>query len=867
MTSETVRPVRIIDEMRNSYLDYAMSVIVSRALPDVRDGLKPVQRRILHSMDELAMRPGTAYKKSARLVGEVMGKYHPHGDSPVYDAMVRMAQDFSMRYTLVDGQGNFGSVDDDPPAAMRYTEARLSPIAQELLVDIDQDTVDFSPNFDGSLNEPVVLPARLPNLIVNGSSGIAVGMTTSIPPHNLTEICDAILHLIDNPEATIDELMQIVPAPDFPTGAIIRGQQGIREAYETGKGRAVVRARMESEEMARGGRYQLVVTEIPYQVNKASLVQKIAMLAKERKIEGISEVRDESDRHGMRVVIELRRDAQVQRVMNNLYKHTALQSAFYINMLALVDGQPRTLPLNSILQEFIDHRIVITRRRSEFEMRKAQARVHILEGLLKAIDDLDNAIQLIRNAADVEAARLALMERYTLDEEQAQAILEMQLRRLAALERKRIEDEFKQLNKRIAELQALLADPSKVLVVVADETRKLKEKFGDERRTEVSAQEAGDFTNEDLIPHEEIVVTLSQRGYLKCVPADTYRRQHRGGKGVRGQTTREDDVIHDHLVADSHDSLLFFTNTGRVYKKKVYDLGKHKDSSRQSRGTPLVQEIDIQPNESVQAILDVSSFDGGEDILFATRMGQIKRMSLSDLAKINRNGKKTIRLDDGDQLISVRIASESDDVIMVSRQGMSILFPAEQIRRSSRIAGGVRGMRLREDDIVVAMEVVEEDSALLVISERGYGKPTSIENYRRRSRDGTSRTQSRGGSGLRTFNITSKSGPVATARVVTEGEDIMIISQKGQVTRTNLSELREKSRRTQGVSIVSLPDDDIVVSITSMDPKARHARDTKPRPAAGREELVVDAEAISSNGHEAISENGHLPGEDLQEEG
>ena len=486
MTSETIRPVRIIDEMRNSYLDYAMSVIVARALPDVRDGLKPVQRRILHSMDELAMRPGTAYKKSARLVGEVMGKYHPHGDSPIYDAMVRMAQDFSMRYTLVDGQGNFGSVDDDPPAAMRYTEARLSPIAQELLVDIDQDTVDFSPNFDGSLNEPVVLPARLPNLIINGSSGIAVGMTTSIPPHNLSEICDAILHLIDSPEATIDDLMEIVPAPDFPTGAIILGQQGIREAYETGRGRAVVRARMEAEEMARGGRYQLVVSQIPYQVNKASLVQKIAMLAKERKIDGISEVRDESDRHGMRVVIELRRDAQVQRVMNNLYKHTALQSAFYINVLALVDGQPRTLPLNTVLQEFIDHRIVITRRRSEFEMRKAQARVHILEGLLKAIDDLDNAIQLIRNAPDVEAARLALMARYTLDEEQAQAILEMQLRRLAALERKRIEDEFKQLNKRIAELQALLADPSEVLEIVADETKKLKEKFGDERRTEVT---------------------------------------------------------------------------------------------------------------------------------------------------------------------------------------------------------------------------------------------------------------------------------------------------------------------------------------------------------------------------------------------
>ena len=857
MTSETVRPVRIIDEMRNSYLDYAMSVIVARALPDVRDGLKPVQRRILHSMDELAMRPGTAYKKSARLVGEVMGKYHPHGDSPIYDAMVRMAQDFSMRYTLVDGQGNFGSVDDDPPAAMRYTEARLSPIAQELLVDIDQDTVDFSPNFDGSLNEPVVLPARLPNLIINGSSGIAVGMTTSIPPHNLSEICDAILHLIDNPEATIDELMEIVPAPDFPTGAIILGQQGIREAYETGRGRAVVRARMEAEEMARGGRYQLVVSQIPYQVNKASLVQKIAMLAKERKIDGISEVRDESDRHGMRVVIELRRDAQVQRVMNNLYKHTALQSAFYINVLALVDGQPRTLPLNTVLQEFIDHRIIITRRRSEFEMRKAQARVHILEGILKAIDDLDNAIQLIRSAADVEAARLALMERYALDEEQAQAILEMQLRRLAALERKRIEDEFKQLNKRIAELQALLADPSKVLMIVADETRKLKEKFGDERRTEVTANEAGDFTNEDLIPHQEVVVTLSQRGYIKCVPAETYRRQHRGGKGVRGQTTREDDIIHDHLVADTHDFLLFFTNTGRVYRKKVYDL--HMDNSRVSRGVPLVQAMNIRPDESVQAILDVSSFDGGEDILFATRLGEIKRMPLAVLANIRSNGLRTMDLEPGDQLVSVRLASESDDIIMVSRQGMSVRFPADEIRRRSRAAGGVRGMRLKDDDIVVAMDVVEEDCALLVISEHGYGKPTSMGHYRR---------QSRGGSGLKTFRITSKSGPVATARVVKEGEDIMIISQKGQVTRTNLNELREISRRTQGVSIVSLPDDDVVVSITSMEPKARHVRDTKPRAAAGRDvSIIVDTEAISSNGHEAISENGHLPGEGLEGEG
>ena len=838
--------------MRNSYLDYAMSVIVSRALPDVRDGLKPVQRRILYSMDELAMRPGTAYKKSARLVGEVMGKYHPHGDSPVYEAMVRMAQNFSVRYPLVDGQGNFGSVDNDPPAAMRYTEARLSPIAQELLADIDQDTVDFSPNFDGSLNEPKVLPARLPNLIVNGASGIAVGMATNVPPHNLSEICDAVLALIKNPNATPEDLIEIVPGPDFPTGSIILGQQGIREAYQTGRGRAVVRAKMEAEEMERAGRYRLVVTELPYQVSKAGLLQKIALLAKDRKIEGISEIRDESDRRGMRMVIELRRDAQVQRVMNNLYKHTSLQSVFHINMLALVNGQPQTLSLPSILQEYINHRTDITRRKSEYEMRRAQMRIHILGGLRKAIDDLDAAIQLIRNADDAESARIGLMEKYDLDEDQAQAILEMQLRRLAALERKRIEDEHDQLTKRVSQLMALLADSKKVLSVVAEETKKLKDKFGDERRTEVNLTEITDFSNEDLIPHQEVVVTLSERGYIKCVPAETYRRQHRGGKGVRGQTTREGDVIRHHLVADTHDFLLFFTNNGRVYKKKVYELPL--DNSRVSRGTPLVQALDIRPEESVQTILDVSSMVSGEDILFSTKLGEIKRMALSSLANIRSNGIRTMDLEEGDELVSVRLCSEEDDVIMVSQNGMSIRFPAIQVRRSSRVAGGVRGMRLKEKDLVVAMDVVQVDCQLLVISQNGFGKPSSMDRYR---------LQSRAGSGLGTFRITTKSGPVATARVVRAGEDIMIISKRGQVTRTNLSELRELSRRTQGVSIVSLPENDEVVSITSMDPKSRHARDTKPRAASGRDASQFDEmETISDDDLDEISENGHFVEED-----
>ena len=841
MATGTIRPVRIEDEMRSSYLDYAMSVIVARALPDVRDGLKPVHRRILYAMDELGMGPGTAYKKSARLVGEVLGKYHPHGDAPVYDAMVRMAQDFSMRYPLVDGQGNFGSIDDDPPAAMRYTEARLATIAQEMLVDIDRDTVDFAPNFDGSLDEPTVLPARSPNLLVNGSSGIAVGMTTSIPPHNLSEVCDAIAYLIDYPEAGVDELMQFVQGPDFPTAAIILGQEGIRKAYESGRGRAVVRARIDTEEIGKGGRWQLAVTEIPYMVNKAALIEKIAMLAKERKMEGISDIRDESDRHGLRVVIELRRDAQVQRVKNNLFKRTALQSTFYINMLALVNGQPQTLSLHSLLQHFIDYRIEVIRRRAEYDIRKAQARVHILEGVRTALANLDAVIQLIRNAPDTDAARQRLMEQYTLDDEQARAILDMQLRRLAALERQRIEDEYNELTNTISDLQALLADPARVLAVVAEETRKLKEQYGDARRTAVTDETPTDFTKEELIPHQEMVVTLSQRGYIKCTPATTYRLQHRGGKGVRGQSTREGDDLRHILVADNHDLLLFFTNRGRVYATKAYELPP--DTSRATRGMPMVNVLQLKPDETVKTLLAIPSLLEDKDLLLATRAGEVKRMALNTLANMRINGLNAMDLEPGDELVSVRMAQEGDEIIFVSEQGSSIRFPISQMPRRSRAAGGVRGMRLRENDRVVAMDVITLEGQLLVISQRGRGKPTSLDKYRQ---------QSRGGYGTKTFQITSQSGLIAAAQVVEEGQEIIIVSQRAHVTRTSLTELRELSRRTQGVWILKqLPEDDQVVSIASMEPGIRHSRDTKPRLAVGNTAPVVETtlEEPSTNGH------------------
>ncbi len=792
-TEENIKPVSIEEEMRSSYLDYAMSVIVSRALPDVRDGLKPVQRRILYAMSELGMRPNTAYKKSARLVGEVLGKYHPHGDGPVYDAMVRMAQDFSMRYQLVDGQGNFGSIDDDPPAAMRYTEARLTNVAQDMMLDIDRDTVEFNANFDDTLKEPQVLPALLPNLLVNGASGIAVGMATSIPPHNLTEVCDATVHLIDHPEATVEDLIKFIKAPDFPTGGIIMGREGILNAYSTGKGRVVVRAKATIEEgERRSDRSQIIVTELPYQVNKASLVEKIAQLAKDKKIDGISEVRDESDRKGLRVVVDLRRDAQPMVVLNNLYKHTSLQSSFSVNTLALVEGQPQVLPLKRLLRHYIDFRRQVITRRSQFDLKRAQDRAHILEGLRAALMNLDQVIILIRQAADVETARDGLMEWFNLTQIQAQAILDMQLRRIAALERERIEEEYKQLQKTIGGLEELLGDPQKILTEIKRETRKLKKDHGDNRRSEVVDQEPEAVTREDLIPHQEMVITITQRGYVKSMTLDTYKSQHRGGRGVSGMATREADILQHLIVADTHDTLLFFTNRGRVYSLRCFEIPV--DVSRTTRGIPLVNLLAITQGELASAVLAVApGQEGNQCVLLATRKGEIKRSHFSSFALIRSNGKLAMNLEGADELVSVRRSAEEDDVVMVTEMGMAARFSVSDLKQRSRMAGGVRGIRLDSEDKVVSMDIVIPGAKLFVVSRKGFGKLTAIEQYRKTRR---------GAKGVKTLKITDKTGPVAAAHLVLDAPEVMIVTEQGIIERLKMSEVPVKGRITQGVWIM-----------------------------------------------------------------
>ncbi len=808
-----IKPTRLTDEMRSSYLDYAMSVIVSRALPDVRDGLKPVQRRILYGMHELGMRPSTAYKKSARLVGEVLGKYHPHGNDAIYDAMVRMAQDFSMRLQLVDGQGNFGSVDDDPPAAMRYTEARLSKVAEEMLANLDQETVDFADNFDNTLQEPTVLPARLPNLLVNGAAGIAVGMATNIPPHNPGEVCSAVARLIDNPDLSIPELMRSIRGPDFPTGASIKGRDGTISAYTTGKGQIVVRARAEIEEVKRGGRLRIVVTELPYQVNKATLIEKIAGMTRSKRFEGITEIRDESDRTGMRIVMELRSGSQPLVILNNLYKYTAMQSSFSANMLALVDGTPRVLDLKTALVEFIKFRRTVVTRRSEFELAKARARAHILEGLRLAINDLDAVIALIRASESAEAAKRGLMATFSLSDIQAQAILDMQLRRIAALERQKIEDEYAEVTARIADLEALLADPAKVDAVVKEETLEVKKKYGQKRRTQIE-EAVGDLNREDLEPHESVVVTLSQGGYIKRIPATTYRNQHRGGKGVVSMRTKDDDPVRTILVCDTHDTLLFFTDLGRVLPIRAYEL--RADTNRNTRGVPLVNVIPLSDGEGVNSVIAVSDFDAeGRYLVLATRSGQIKRVALAAVSNVRRAGIKIMTLRGTDQLVTARLARDDDDIVMVSQRGMSIRFPLSDVRPTGRIAGGVRGMDIRPQkikgrrppkDLIVGMSVVEPRSQekLFVISKNGFGKLTALKLYRR---------QSRGGRGLKTFNITSRTGQVAAAEVVTDSLEVYVVSEQAQVLRTNLSEISSQSRITQGVTVFKMRKGDAVSSI------------------------------------------------------
>jgi len=793
-----IRPIRIEDEMKASYLDYAMSVIVSRALPDVRDGLKPVQRRILYAMHDQGMRPTSSYKKSARLVGEVLGKYHPHGDQSVYDAQVRMAQPFSLRYPLVDGQGNYGSVDGDPPAAMRYTECRLSSVTEMMLGDIDRDTVDWGENFDQSLKEPTVLPARLPALLVNGASGIAVGMATNIPPHNVTEICDAVVYMISHPDASVDDLMKFVKGPDFPTGAHIWGQEGIRNAYVTGRGRVMVQASHEIEDIARQERKRLVFTEIPFQVNKATLVAKIAELVKSRKVDGISEVRDESDRKGMRIVLELRRGAHVPVVLNNLYKHTNLRASFSVNMIALVDGTPRVLTLKQALRHYLDFRVEVVRRRAEFDLKKANARLHVLAGLRIAIDNLDRVIALIRASADVEEARANLRTEFDLSEIQAQAILDMQLRRLAALEREKIENEFKELVALIQDLEELLADDTKVNAVVRKETHELKRKYGDERRTEAHPEELGDWRREDTEPHEEVVITLSRNGYVKRVKLDTYKKQHRGGKGVRGQRmTKEDDVTPHLQIADTHDYLLLFTDQGRVFASRVFELPA--DQSRNSRGTP-VQNLgfNMEPREEVHAVVAVSSYLEDTYLVMATKKGQVKRMHLPLLRNMNRSGLRCFNLKNDDALIGAVLADEDEDVILVSKEGLSIRFRSSEVRARQRAAGGMKGMNVQNKDEIVSMNVVDDEGYLLIVSQKGYGKLSLLRHYTQ---------QRRGGKGLITLKVTTKTGKVADSAVVS-GEIrtdstgmLVLVTEKAQVIRTNLGEIRSTGRIAQGVKI------------------------------------------------------------------
>jgi len=819
-----VRPIKIEEEMRSSYLDYAMSVIVQRALPDVRDGLKPVQRRILYAMQDMGATPGSQYRKSARIVGEVMGKYHPHGDAPIYDTMVRLAQPFSMRYRLVDGQGNFGSMDNDPPAAMRYTEARLAPVAMELLADIDRNTVNFQANFDETLTEPLVLPARLPNLLANGASGIAVGMATNIPPHNLGELCDAITFLIDNPEATMEDLAQIVQGPDFPTGGVafryetvrvpgFNGQgptqekrDAIRNAYAEGRGRVVCRARTSIEETSKGRAY-IVVHELPYQTNKAALVEKIADLVRGKRVEGIADLRDESDRHGMRIVIELKREAQPGAVLNALYKHTAMQSSFAVNMLALVDRQPRTVSLKKILDSYINHRREVIRRRTEFDLEKCRERAHILEGLLKAIDMLDQVIKTIRAADSAEDAKAKLIARpFELTDRQAQAVLDMQLRRLAKLERKKSQDEYKELIEQIKYLDDLLANPRKIDFLIRDDASDLKDKFGDDRRTIILDQEPEGFSEEDLIAHQEVVVSISSRGYIKRVPLSTYRAQHRGGVGIIGAKTRDDDDIRHLVVTDTHDKLIFFTDRGRGFQVKTYEVDEGK---REARGISVMQLLTMDQRERITAVVHVPpDLAEGSYIVMATKLGEVKKTPMKAFANVRRDGIIAMDLESSDEFVGAHICSDDNDVMMVTAKGQTIRFTVKSLRSASRTSGGVRGIRLRSGDEVVAMEVPIKEHALLVVSALGQGKRTPEEEYPRHGR---------GGQGVITFKTHPKSGDLITARMVDPEHELIFISEQGIIMRTPVKGVSLQGRPTQGVNLMNVSDGDKVAAVAVID--------------------------------------------------
>ena len=798
--AHNLRDVKIEDEMKNCYIDYAMSVIIGRALPDVRDGLKPVHRRILYAMHQMGMTPDKPFRKSARIVGEVLGKYHPHGDSSVYDAMVRMAQDFSTRYMTVNGQGNFGSVDGDGAAAMRYTEARMSRISLEMLRDINKETVDFMDNFDGSEQEPVVLPSRFPHLLVNGSQGIAVGMATNIPPHNLGEVIDGTIAYIDDPGISVDDLMTHIKGPDFPTAGVILGKSGIREAYETGRGRIKIRSKVAVKDMAKGKK-QIIISEIPYMVNKAKLIQKIAELVKDKRVEGITDIRDETDlKHGIRIVVELKRDTNATIVLNQLYKHTQLQDIYGVIMLALVDGQPKVLSLKQILHDYVEHQKEIIVRRTKFDLKKAEARAHILEGYRIALDNIDEVIQIIRESRDAKIAKTHLMDRFALTDIQAQAILDMRLQRLTGLEREKIEAEYAELMQKIAEYKAILADEKLVLGIIKDELTEIKDKYGDDRRTSFDI-DVEDFDVEDLIKEEEVVVTMTHVGYVKRIAADTYRAQNRGGKGISALSTRENDFIEHIFTTSTHDDLLFFTNKGKYYRLKAYEIPV---GGRTSRGTAIVNILQLDPGESITTMIQVKAFEADKYFVMATRHGLIKKTAMTDYESSRKNGINGINLRDGDELIKVQISDDTEDVVMGTHLGYAIRFKVRDVNATGRMSMGVRGIGLRTDDHVVGMDLLTADNNVLCVAEKGYGKRTFADQYR---------VQKRGGKGIQTYKCTNKTGNLVGFSVLEDGGEIMMINNDGIVIKLKGDDISQIGRSTQGVRLMKLKGDERIATI------------------------------------------------------
>lgn len=808
---ENILPIDIRHEMKNSYISYAMSVIVGRALPDVRDGLKPVHRRILYSMHELGITPEKGYRKCARIVGDVLGKYHPHGDSSVYDALVRMAQDFSIRYTLVDGHGNFGSVDGDSAAAMRYTEAKMSKITLQMLRDINKNTVDFIPNFDGEELEPSVLPSRFPNLLVNGSSGIAVGMATNIPPHNLKEVIDGVIMVIDNEDVAITELMNSIKGPDFPTAGIILGRAGIKSAYETGRGKVIVRSKSEIEE--HNGRNRIIVSELPYQVNKANLIESIAELVKDKKIDGISDLRDESDREGMRIVIELKRDANANIVLNRLYKHTKMQDTFGIIMLALVDGEPQVLNLKQILVHYLNHQKMVVRRRTEFDLDKAQARAHILEGLKIALDQIDEVISLIRSSKTGQEAKEGLMAKFGLSEKQSQAILDMKLQRLTGLEREKIEEEYNELMKTIEYLKSILENEEVLLGIIKEELIEVRNKYGDERRTAIEKNPYS-IDEEDLIAEEDVVITLTHAGYIKRLPIDTYNAQKRGGRGIQGVTTKEDDFVEHIFITPTHNNLIFFTNRGKAYKLKAYEI---PEGSRTAKGTNLVNILPLENNETIQAVISLKTFEADNYLVMGTKEGLVKKTSLDKYASIRKNGLIAINLREEDELIGATITTGDSEIIFVTKQGYSIRFNEKDAREMGRTTTGVKAITLREEDIAVSMVVVKENEELLVISEKGFGKRTDISEYT---------LQRRGGKGIKTYRVTEKTGYVVGARIVKDADELMLINSDGIIIRLNVADISTTSRNTMGVTLMKTGEDVNIVAMAKINYTDSNDEDT-----------------------------------------